>query len=111
MAGASVGCVWGDRGRPPARNRGSETRPCRDDRSEARDYRIVVTRKSEPITLSGLRSDSSINYHRERALVRRLFSTFAYGWPGVGLLFMRLAAGIALMARKRIDAPDPRDLS
>jgi putative oxidoreductase len=29
--------------------------------------------------------------------VQRLFSTFAGGWPGTGLLFMRLIAGIALM--------------
>jgi hypothetical protein len=52
----------------------------RDDRGEVRDYCRVVTRKSAPITLSGLRSDSSINYHRERVLVRRLVSPFAYGW-------------------------------
>jgi len=26
--------------------------------------------------------------------LRRLFSTFAFGWPGVGLLLMRLVAGI-----------------
>jgi len=29
--------------------------------------------------------------------VRRLFSTFAGGWPGTGLLLMRLVAGIALI--------------
>ena len=29
--------------------------------------------------------------------MRRLFSTFARGWPGAGLLFMRLVAGIALI--------------
>lgn len=29
--------------------------------------------------------------------VRRLFSTFARGWPGVGLLVMRLVAGVALI--------------
>jgi putative oxidoreductase len=29
--------------------------------------------------------------------VRRLFSTFARGWPGAGLLLMRLVAGIALI--------------
>jgi uncharacterized membrane protein YphA (DoxX/SURF4 family) len=29
--------------------------------------------------------------------VRRLFSTFARGWPGAGLLFMRVVAGIALI--------------
>jgi putative oxidoreductase len=31
--------------------------------------------------------------------VRRLFSTFAHGRPGLALLLMRLAAGIALIAR------------
>jgi putative oxidoreductase len=29
--------------------------------------------------------------------MRRLFSTFARGWPGAGLLFMRLVAGMALI--------------
>jgi len=31
--------------------------------------------------------------------VRRLFSTFARGWPGVGLLLLRLVVGIALVWR------------
>ena len=31
--------------------------------------------------------------------MRRLFSTFAEGWPGVGLLLMRLVLGIALIWR------------
>lgn len=31
------------------------------------------------------------------SVVRRLFSTFAHGSPGIGLLLMRLAAGIALI--------------
>ncbi len=30
--------------------------------------------------------------------MRRLFSTFADGWPGAGLLFMRAVAAIALIA-------------
>ena len=29
--------------------------------------------------------------------MRRLFSTFARGWPGVGLLLLRVTAGIALV--------------
>jgi len=29
--------------------------------------------------------------------VRRLYSTFAGGWPGIGLVLMRLALGIALI--------------
>jgi len=31
--------------------------------------------------------------------LRRLFSTFADGWPGAGLLFMRLVAGSMLVAQ------------
>jgi putative oxidoreductase len=31
--------------------------------------------------------------------VQRLFSTFARGWPGVGLLLLRVAAGSSLIAR------------
>ena len=31
--------------------------------------------------------------------MRRLFSTFARGWPGAGLLLMRMVAGIALIDR------------
>jgi uncharacterized membrane protein YphA (DoxX/SURF4 family) len=31
--------------------------------------------------------------------LRRLFSTFAHGWPGAGLLLMRLVAGLILIAQ------------
>jgi hypothetical protein len=31
--------------------------------------------------------------------VRRLYSTFAGGWPGIGLLLMRLVAGAVLLVR------------
>ena len=31
--------------------------------------------------------------------MRRLFSSFARGWPGVGLLVLRVAAGSSLIAR------------
>lgn len=31
--------------------------------------------------------------------MRRLFSTFAHGWPGVGLLVMRLVGGTTFAAR------------
>ncbi len=31
--------------------------------------------------------------------MHRLFSTFARGWPGVGLLLLRVAAGSSLIAR------------
>jgi putative oxidoreductase len=33
----------------------------------------------------------------EGALLQRLFSTFASGWPGFGLLLQRLVTGIALL--------------
>ena len=31
--------------------------------------------------------------------MRRLFSTFARGWPGIGLVFLRVVLGIALIWR------------
>ena len=34
--------------------------------------------------------------------MRRLFSTFAHGWPGAGLLLMRLVVGIALIDRAAV---------
>jgi uncharacterized membrane protein YphA (DoxX/SURF4 family) len=42
--------------------------------------------------------------------MRRLFSTFARGLPGAGLVFMRLVSGIALVARAVVlllDGPKP----
>jgi putative oxidoreductase len=39
-----------------------------------------------------------VNATKDRSL-RRLFSTFARGWPSVGLLLLRLVAGIALIAQ------------
>jgi putative oxidoreductase len=36
--------------------------------------------------------------------VQRLFSTFADGWPGVGILLLRLLAGITLIAFAITDA-------
>jgi putative oxidoreductase len=38
--------------------------------------------------------------------VRRLFSTFAHGWPGIGLVLLRVAAGGALSARGLLDFPN-----
>ena len=40
--------------------------------------------------------DSAI---KENCDLRRLFSTFAQGWPGVGLLLLRFVLGIALIWR------------
>jgi putative oxidoreductase len=39
-----------------------------------------------------------VNATKDRSL-RRLFSTFARGWPGAGLLLLRLVAGIALIVQ------------
>src|ERR1700674_2809950 len=39
------------------------------------------------------------NVRRSLLKVRRLYSTFAGGWPGTGLLFMRLVIGSALVVR------------
>jgi putative oxidoreductase len=36
---------------------------------------------------------------KENCLLRRLFSTFAQGWPGVGLFLMRLVLGLTLIWR------------
>jgi len=43
-----------------------------------------------------LPSDTLLVYQKEKTL-RRLFSTFAHGWPGVGLLLLRLVAGTSLI--------------
>jgi hypothetical protein len=36
---------------------------------------------------------------QERSALRRLYSTFAGGWPGVGLLLMRVVVGLSLIVR------------
>ena len=36
---------------------------------------------------------------REGVFLRRLYSTFAGGWPGIGLLIMRVVGGSALVMR------------
>jgi putative oxidoreductase len=55
----------------------------------------VITRKSEkPAVYEGF--DSLIERVRLKkgVAVQRLYSTFARGWPGVGLLFLRQSAAI-----------------
>ena len=37
----------------------------------------------------------------ERRILRRLYSTFASGWPGFGLLLMRVVLGVALVLHAR----------
>jgi len=39
--------------------------------------------------------------------LQRLFSTFPDGWPGFGLLLLRLAAGIALICFAIVDFTEP----
>jgi uncharacterized membrane protein YphA (DoxX/SURF4 family) len=34
--------------------------------------------------------------HSKRDIVQRLFSSFASGWPGIGLLLLRLLTGVGL---------------
>src|ERR1700679_2934609 len=36
---------------------------------------------------------------RQGSFLRRLFSTFAHGWPGIALLLLRLVTGIAIIDR------------
>ena len=38
--------------------------------------------------------------------MRRLFSTFAHGWPGIGLILLRVAAGGALATRGLLAFPN-----
>ncbi|MGA2391674.1 MAG: hypothetical protein ABSF97_22160 [Candidatus Sulfotelmatobacter sp.] len=45
---------------------------------------------------------------RERGALQRLFSTFANGWPGVGLLIQRLFTGIALLYNGIVQVETPR---
>jgi len=46
------------------------------------------------------------------AFLRRLYSTFAGGWPGLGLLLMRLVVGSALIVRAscRLSANSPNSV-
>src|SRR5271166_1277306 len=45
------------------------------------------------------RTAENSNVGRKVRSLRRLYSTFAGGWPGTGLLLMRLVAGSALVVR------------
>jgi putative oxidoreductase len=57
----------------------------------------VITRKSEhPNLLLGYRKPDGLDYADNGNLrLQRLYSTFARGWPGAGLLCLRLIAAIA----------------
>jgi putative oxidoreductase len=62
---------------------------------------LQLTRKSalaSPVEASARMGNSLIWTCLGRGpLLRRLFSTFARGWPGVGLLLLRLVSGVALI--------------
>jgi putative oxidoreductase len=69
---------------------------CQHQRSEARHHRTIITRKSEnPPSYwgSGLMAELAILI-RDLSL-QRLYSTFARGGPGMGLLCLRLIAATA----------------
>jgi putative oxidoreductase len=50
-----------------------------------------------PIPVSDVSIALRISYAVYRIVLQRLFSTFAGGWPGLGLLILRLLTGAALI--------------
>jgi len=42
--------------------------------------------------------------------LRRLFSTFAHGWPGAGLLLLRLVTAVALLSQVIVALPTGHSL-
>jgi putative oxidoreductase len=50
-----------------------------------------------PIPVSDVSISLRISYAGNGPVLQRLFSTFASGWPGVGLLLLRLLTGAALI--------------
>jgi putative oxidoreductase len=50
------------------------------------------------MSLPGVSVLRRVTYPRAGVPLRRLFSTFAHGWPGAGLLVMRIVAGATLIA-------------
>ena len=59
----------------------------------------MITRKSEYSNLLlGYRKPDELDYaDKENLPLQRLYSTFARGWPGAGLLCLRLTAAIATL--------------
>ena len=68
---------------------------CRDDRAKARDHPALGSypKGCPAASFWTCRRRSPFPY---ASLMRRLFSTFAHGAPGIGLLLLRLVTGIAL---------------
>ena len=54
-----------------------------------------------PATPPGVASAPPRRIIVSRYVLRRLYSTFAGGWPGIGLLLMRLVVGAVLLVRAR----------
>ena len=54
---------------------------------------------------------ASVGKFYGRLVLRRLFSTFAHGWPGTGLLLMRLVVGIVLFVRRIIEPQSAPSIS
>lgn len=51
------------------------------------------------VGLNSIKKPLRIEYVNERCVqLRRLYSTFAGGWPGIGLILMRLVVGLALVS-------------
>jgi putative oxidoreductase len=50
-----------------------------------------------PFPVSGVPVSLRIPYSVNGPILQRLFSTFACGWPGVGLLLLRLLTGVVLI--------------
>jgi hypothetical protein len=47
---------------------------------------------------------------RSKTFLRRLFSTFAHGWPGAGLLLLRLVIAVALAYQVTVTLPTGHSL-
>jgi putative oxidoreductase len=60
----------------------------------------ALAEKSLSKTRSGLGCDAGFWQAKEGGLLRRLFSTFAPGWPGAGLLILRLVACSAMVVHR-----------
>ncbi len=64
-----------------------------------------------PIPISDVSISLRISYPVNGHVLQRLFSTFASGWPGVGLLLLRLLTGAALIYFGIVGAISARSLT
>jgi putative oxidoreductase len=78
-----------------------KSRSCSTKQAPSRNKDLVVQRAPQkwgsrtPVSRVSILSRSF--YTRYGRIVQRLFSGFADGWPGVGLLLLRLLTGLALI--------------